>query len=96
MAIVSFEDPSAEKFYTSGRASKGTGWSAAAKIVKRKLDMIQYAGRLEDLRSPPGNRLEGLAGNLKGWHSIRVNGQWRVIFVWAEDGAHRVKVVDYH
>jgi proteic killer suppression protein len=67
MPIVSFSDPSAEKFYISGKTAKGTSWSGVAKIVRRKLDMIQYADRLEDLNSPPGNRLEALAGNLKGW-----------------------------
>ena len=96
LPIVSFADVSAERFYISGKVAKGIGWSGATKIVKRKLDMIQYASRLEDLRSPPGNRLEALAGKLKGWHSIRINDHWRVIFVWAEDGAHRIKVVDYH
>ena len=96
MAIVSFGDRSVESFYLSGKAPKGTGWSDAAKIVQRKLDMIRYAGQLADLNSPPGNQLEALAGTLKGWHSIRVNGQWRVIFVWQKDGAHSVRVVDYH
>jgi proteic killer suppression protein len=94
--IVSFDDRSAESVYVSGRAPKGTGWSNAARIVKRKLDMIQYAEKLADLNSPPGNKLEALAGHLKGWHSIRVNDQWRVVFVWLKDGAHHVSVVDYH
>ena len=96
MAIVSFDDRSSETFYVSGKVPKATGWSKVAKIVQRKLDMIQYTGRLADLSSPPGNQLEALAGNLKGWHSIRVNDQWRVIFVWQKDGAHSVRVVDYH
>jgi toxin HigB-1 len=51
---------------------------------------------LEDLRSPPGNRLEALRGDRAGQHSIRINGQWRVAFVWREDGAHEVEIVDYH
>ena len=96
MPIVSFDDRLAESFYISGKVVKGAGWSNAAKIVKRKLDMIKYAGQLKDLNSPPGNQLEALGGNLKGWRSIRVNDQWRVIFVWHKDGAHRVRVVDYH
>ena len=96
MAIVSFDDRSAESFYVSGKAPKKAVWSSAARIVKRKLDMVQYAGRLADLSSPPGNQLEALAGNLKGWHSIRVNDQWLVIFVWQQDGNHSVRVVDYH
>jgi len=96
VAIVSFDDRSAENFHISGKVAKGTGWSNAANIVKRKLDMIRYAVQLSDLKSPPGNQLEALAGNLKGWHSIRVNDQWRIIFVWQKDGAGSVKVVDYH
>ena len=96
MAIVSFDDAAAESFYSSGRVAKGTGWSNAAKVVRRKLDMIQYAAKLSDLKSPPGNSLEALAGNLKGWHSIRINDRWRVLFVWTQDGARQVKVVDYH
>ena len=96
MAIVAFDDESAESFYVSGRVAKGTGWSNAAKIVRRKLDMLQYAADLGDLKSPPGNQLEALAGDLKDWHSIRLNDQWRIIFVWHKDGAHNVRVVDYH
>jgi proteic killer suppression protein len=94
--IVSFDDVAAEEFFISGKIRKGTGWSNVAKVVKRKLDMIHYAAELADLESPPGNRLEELAGNLKGWYSIRVNDQWRVVFVWADGGAHTVKIVDYH
>lgn len=96
VAIVSFDDRSVENFHISGKIAKGTGWSNAANIVKRELDMIRYAVQLSDLKSPPGNQLEALAGNLKGWHSIRVNDQWRIIFVWQKDGAGSVKVVDYH
>lgn len=96
MAIVSFDDRSTETFYVSGKVAKGTGWANAAKVVRRKLDMVQYASQLSDLKSPPGNKLEALAGELKGWQSIRVNDQWRIVFVWQKDGAHRVKVIDYH
>ena len=96
MAIVSFDDGAAETFYVAGKVPKGTGWPNVSQIVQRKLDMSQYAGQLADLNSPPGNQLEALAGNLKGWHSIRVNDQWRVIFVWQKDGAHSVRIVDYH
>ena len=96
MAIVSFDDRSAETFYVSGKMAKGAGWANAAKVVRRKLDMVQYASQLADLNSPPGNKLEALAGDLKGWHSIRVNDRWRIIFVWRKDGAHSVRVIDYH
>ena len=61
----------------------------------RKLDMLNAAHSLMDLRSPPGNRLEALRGNLRGMHSIRINDQWRVVFRWQE-GAHEVQIIDYH
>lgn len=64
--------------------------------VLRKLDLIQGAEKLIDLRSPPGNRLEALSGDLKDFYSIRVNDQWRIIFRWESDKAHEVKLVDYH
>ena len=54
------------------------------------------AAQLNDLRSPPGNRLEALKGKLRGYHSVRINDQWRVVFRWKSDGAHEVQVVDYH
>lgn len=62
----------------------------------RKLLQLQVANRLEDLRVPPGNRLEALTGNRQGQHSIRVNDQWRICFIWREDGAYDVEIVDYH
>ena len=63
--------------------------------VLRKLDMIEAALVLDDLRSPPGNRLEALSGDLAGWFSIRVNDPWRLIFRWVENGAEDVTLVDY-
>lgn len=62
----------------------------------RKLDMLDYAGRLNDLAAPPGNRLESLRGSLTAMHSIRVNDQWRIVFRWTDEGARDVDVVDYH
>jgi toxin HigB-1 len=96
MAIQSFADSEVETFFLGGLAPKRTGWSGIAKIVMRKLDVLDYANRLGDLRSPPGNRLEALEGNLAGFHSIRVNDQWRVIFRWTDAGPTEVDVVDYH
>ena len=64
--------------------------------ARRKLAAIDAAERLEDLRLPPGNRLEALRGDRAGQHSIRINGQWRVVFIWRKDGAHGVEIVDYH
>ena len=64
-------------------------------MARRKLEMVAAAKTLEDLRSPPGNRLEALRGNRAGQHSIRVNDQFRVCFRW-NDGAENVEIVDYH
>lgn len=61
----------------------------------RKLDMLGAAKQLRDLASPPGNRLEALAGNRRGQHSVRINDRWRICFVWS-DGAEEVEIVDYH
>ena len=65
-------------------------------MVTRKLDMIHSAQGLDDLRSPPANRLEALKGDLAGFHSVRVNDQWRIVFRWTDDGAQDVDVIDYH
>ncbi|MEI6504208.1 MAG: type II toxin-antitoxin system RelE/ParE family toxin, partial [Armatimonadota bacterium] len=62
----------------------------------RKLVMLEAAAELADLRVPPGNRLEKLAGDRRGQHSIRLNDQWRICFVWQEGEAHDVEIVDYH
>jgi toxin HigB-1 len=61
-----------------------------------KLDILNAATSLDDLRSPPGNRLEPLHGDLQGFHSIRINIQWRVIFRWLDGQAHDVQIIDYH
>jgi proteic killer suppression protein len=71
-------------------------FKAIESVARRKLEMIEAAHRLEDLRVPPGNRLEALRGDRDGQHSIRVNDQWRVCFVWREGGAENVEIVDYH
>ena len=65
-------------------------------MARRKLDLLQYAADLRDLRSPPGNRLEALQGDLKGLHSIRINDQWRIVFRWTAVGAEGVRIADYH
>lgn len=62
----------------------------------RKLDMLEAAKNLNDLRVPPANRLERLMHDRAGQHSIRINDQYRICFVWKEDGAHEVEIVDYH
>jgi toxin HigB-1 len=70
-------------------------FKAIERVARRKLEMLASAERLEDLRCPPGNRLEALKGDRKGQHSIRINDQWRVCFRW-DDGAEDVEIVDYH
>jgi proteic killer suppression protein len=65
-------------------------------VAERKLQMLDDAVELRDLASPPGNRLEPLSGKRAGQHSIRINAQWRVCFVWTDAGSDRVEIVDYH
>lgn len=96
MAIQSFLDKTTEVFFVSGKVNRKAGWSRASKVAKRKLDMLHYAFELNDLKSPPGNRLEALKGDLKGFHSIRINDQWRIIFKWSSIGPADVRIVDYH
>ena len=69
---------------------------AIERAAMRKLRQLQIAGRLEDLRVPPGNRLEALSGDRKGWRSIRINDRWRICFRWRTGGADDVEIVDYH
>ena len=66
------------------------------RLARRKLLQIHAATVLLDLRVPPGNMLEALHRSRKGQHSIRINNQWRICFIWKEDGAHNVEIVDYH
>jgi toxin HigB-1 len=67
-----------------------------ASAARRKQQYLDAAARLEDLRQPPGNHLEALAGRRRGQHSIRVNDQWRLCFVWRHGAAHDVEITDYH
>jgi len=67
-----------------------------ARQALRKLLKLDAVGCLEDLRSPPGNKLELLSGDRKGQHSIRINNQWRICFRWEPDGPHEVEITDYH
>lgn len=69
---------------------------AVQQATLRKLELIHAAKDVKDLRVPPGNRLERLSGNRRGQHSIRVNAQWRLCFVWREGGAEDVELIDYH
>jgi proteic killer suppression protein len=67
-----------------------------AKVARRKLRQLEIAGRLDDLRVPPGNHFEALKGDRSGQYSIRINDQWRVCFCWTGAGAENVEIVDYH
>lgn len=71
-------------------------FKAIEPVARRKLEMLEAAQRLDDLRVPPGNRLEALKGDRKGQHSIRVNDQFRICFIWREGGPEMVEIVDYH
>ena len=92
--IVSFRDKRTAAVW-AGKLPKGFP-SDIANVARRKLRMLERAVRLEDLKVPPGNCLEALKDDRLGQHSIRVNDQWRVCFVWREGGAHEVEVADYH
>lgn len=95
--IISFGDRATEDLY-HGRLTKRVRRFPAdiRQLALRKLDMLNAAHRLDDLAVQPGNRLESLRGDLKGYYSIRVNEQWRLIFRWVDGGAHAVCLTDYH
>lgn len=92
--IRSFADPATERFFRDGATSPE--WQNVAGVGRRKLDMLDAATTLNDLRSPPGNRLENLDGNRQGQCSIRINARWRICFRWTSDGPEAVEIVDYH
>jgi toxin HigB-1 len=96
--IVAFHDQGAEDIFNgvdSRAAAKACPKSLWA-VARRKLDQLDSAAQLSDLRFPPGNRLESLRGDRSGQHSIRINDQFRLCFVWTSAGPTRVEVVDYH
>jgi proteic killer suppression protein len=92
--IRGFADKEAEKIW-GGKASRKLP-SDIQQVARRKLRMLNAAATLEDLRVPPANRLEALKGDRKGQHSIRINDQWRICFLWKDGDAHEVEIVDYH
>lgn len=92
--IRSYNDAKTEAV-AAGKAPKGFPADLLRSAI-RKLTMIENAVILDDLRSPPGNRLEALKGDRKGQHSIRINDQWRICFVWTDAGVENVEIVDYH
>ncbi len=92
--IKSFADSESEKIWYGNRSGKLP--SSIQQVARRKLRMINNAQDLNDLRIPPANHLEKPSGTLAGFHSIRINQQWRIIFNWKEGNANNVKIVDYH
>jgi proteic killer suppression protein len=92
--IRSFGDRDTERLWSEERVR-----SYDPRILRtalRKLEQLHAAKVLDDLRIPPGNRLEALKGDRRGQHSIRINGQWRICFIWKDGGADHVELVDYH
>jgi proteic killer suppression protein len=95
--IGSFSDPALESLYYKGPDPESRRIPADLhRALRRKLDQLNSALDLNDLRVPPANRLEALKGDRSGYHSIRVNDQWRIVFCWHDDAPHEVALVDYH
>lgn len=96
--IVSFRDKGMEDVF-HGRRSRAAAKACPSvlwRVARRKLDQLDSVTRLDDLRIPPGNRLEALARDRQGQHSIRMNDQYRICFVWTAGGPADVEIVDYH
>ena len=91
--IRSFVDEETEALFFGARSRR---FASVAAIARRKLQVLDNTRRLDDLRSPPGNRLEALKGSRRGQYSIRVNERFRICFVWRDSEPHDVQVVDYH
>jgi proteic killer suppression protein len=91
--IQSFRDADTQALF---EARSNRRWAAIQSVALRKLDQMEAATALNDLRMLPGNRLEALKGDRPGQYSIRVNNQYRICFIWVEDGAHEVEITDYH
>jgi proteic killer suppression protein len=91
--IHSFNDGDTEALFQSVLVPR---FKNVERVARRKLLQLHAASELASLRIPPGNQLELLRGDRRGQHSIRINAQWRICFVWREDGAYQVEIVDYH
>jgi proteic killer suppression protein len=92
--IASFRDAETAKIWEGLRSRRLP--SEIQSVALRKLRLLNGARRLDDLRIPPANRLEALKGDRRGQHSIRINDQWRICFIWSEGNAYQVEIVDYH
>ena len=93
MPIKSFKCEDTRSLFLGQRVAR---WVNIERPALRKLEQLDWSTVLDDLRVPPGNHLETLKGRRKGQHSIRINDQWRVCFVWTADGPKNVEIVDYH
>jgi proteic killer suppression protein len=93
MAIVSFKSRQTEQFFEGMTVAR---FEPFRRVAERKLQLLDSAKSLAFLRSPPGNRLERLEGDRSGQHSIRINAQYRLCFVWTSAGPKDVEIVDYH
>jgi len=91
--ILSYKDADTERLAQGWRVKR---FVSIESVARRKLRQLQIAGRLDDLRVPPGNRLEALKGDRSGQHSVRINDQYRMCFRWTAAGAEDVEIVDYH
>jgi toxin HigB-1 len=98
VAILSFADDGTEDVFdgTDSRAARRTCPNGIREVARRKLDVLNAATQLADVRFPPGNRLEALRGDRAGQHSIRINEQYRICFRWTDQGAEDVELTDYH
>ena len=95
--IMSFGDSLTEDVYHGNQTRRVKRVPPfLTQAIVRKLDMLNGADKLQDLLSPPGNRLEALKGEREGYHSIRVNDQWRIVFRWHDGNAYGVSLIDYH
>jgi toxin HigB-1 len=96
--ILSFHGAGTEDIFNglNSAAARKTCPASLWKVAGRKLDQLDSVSMLSELSIPPGNRLEALAGSLQGQHSIRINDQYRICFIWTDSGPDSVKIVDYH
>lgn len=91
--IRSFKCADTEALFVTGKSRR---FANIKTVAERKLTQLHAAATLDSLRAPPGNRLEALTGDRLGQHSIRINDQWRMCFVWSDEGVTNVEIVDYH